>query len=207
MENFYDIITTMMPWLAYGIVFLFGYSFFNKYRNKIIDEANLFFIIALGFILSQLFREKIGTNQFSFPHLLISFACGVLAILLKNNVIDKGYKILYKLGRKRTSNRNIWYDIIDNEKNGTYIRCYNYKLQYAIEGCVLLVSEDIDGPTLVITRYIRYDLKEKTANFEQTDNFKMQCVIKVSTFDEIHVFYQDGSSKITIIPDIYGNKH
>lgn len=106
----------MMPWLAYGIVFLFGYSFFNKYRNKIIDEANLFYIIALGFILSQLFREKIGTNQFSFPHLLISFACGVLAILLKNNVIDKGYKILYKLGRKRTSNKNIWYDIIDGEK-------------------------------------------------------------------------------------------
>lgn len=31
----------------------------------------------------------------------------------------------------------------------------------------------------------------------------MQCVIKVSTFDEIHVFYQDGSSKIIEIPDVH----
>lgn len=105
----------------------------------------------------------------------------VIALILKS---DKVNNFLLKFNIGRTTNKNIWDDII---KNDTWVRVF-MKDNTSYIGYFRYGEENAREPIIVLTRYKRLDQNENILE-DRTDSHKDLIVLNTKDFEKIEIIY------------------
>lgn len=157
----------------------------SNFENLIIKSISVSYIlkILLNFILENFKKIKINTtNEYFFILLLFSLITAtVIALILKS---DKVNNFLLKFNIGRTTNKNIWDDII---KNDTWVRVFMTDNTSYI-GYFRYGEENAREPIIVLTRYKRLDQNENILE-DRTNSDKDLIVLNTKDFEKIEIIY------------------
>ena len=196
-----------MLYLTSGFVFLQVFNFIasnknpNDYKHVIIKTSIVGYVLTLGYKIVP----SVTRNTF-IDILLFLILCVIGAYLGAQLYSSKLFRAFCrKLNIRRTTNKFIWLDLEDDHV--IWVRAINYQNEMDCLGQLLLVEDFQRFPQLVLTRYIRKDLRGNVI-IDMTYNPKERIVIDTAKCDIVELSYTDdlGQDK-TIFQTIEGLLH
>lgn len=205
MSDLFDILPSVILYLASGFVFLCGFYLWIDRRFDFLSEISFTIMLVVGYLLDTIARvipipkniQFINETVRNLVFVVVSFICGMVVAILRNKIGDKISGIVIKCGRRKSSSEFFWYDILDEKDKPTWIRLVSYTNQYILDGVLLSLAETDDNPYLLLGYCVKYNLDGTpidTENVNANDKY-IQKVVRPDSFDELTLFYADGSSK------------
>lgn len=192
----------ILPYIAYGYVFLTSYYWMSFKDNS--DFTNILTkSIATSFILKSCFDLIIVKYNFTFYNeisktVILVATSAILGFGIGKIISHRWFnKLLHRLHIGRTTNENIWDDVI---KPNTWIRVFmkdgsSYLGQYRY-------GEPFKSePIIVLATYQKYD-KDTDIVIDNSQKMNELIMINTKDFDRIEITYTDIKSK-NILKDIF----
>lgn len=190
-----DNIPTIISYVVYGYVFLVAYYWISFKDNK--DFNNLLIkSIAASYLLTSiydLFIEKyniVFTNEYY--KVIYYFPISAVLGFITGKIISHRWfnLLLHKLRIGRTTNENIWDDIIRpytwlciHMKDGSsYLGQYRYGEPFKSE------------PIIVLATYQKLD-KDNDVVIDNSKDMNRSIMINTKDFEKIEIIYMDMQSK------------
>lgn len=178
-----------MPYVVYGYLFLSAYYWISFKDNK--DFTNLIMkSIAISFILKSIYdliikRYNIVFSSELYSIITLVFISGMLGLFIGRLTSDRRFNLLlHKLHIGRTTNMNIWDDVI---KPYTWIRIFlkdgsSYLGQYRY-------GEPFKSePIIVLATYQKLD-KDTDIIIDNSQNMNELIMLNTKDFDRIEITY------------------
>lgn len=205
MSDLFDILPSIILYLASGFVFLCGFYLWVDRRFDFLSETSFTIMLVVGYMLDTIARVIPIPKNIQFTNetvrnlvfVVVSFICGMIVAILRNKIGSKVSGIVIKCGRRKSSSEFFWYDILDEKDKPTWIRLVSYSNRYILDGVLLSLAETDDNPYLLLGYCVKYNLDGTpmdTENVNANDKY-IQKVVRPDSFDELTLFYADGSSK------------
>lgn len=130
--------------------------------------------------------------------IVVSFLIGMLAAIFRNTIGSKIESfIINKCQRRKTFSESFWYDILDEKEKPIWLRLTNLEKAYVLDGVLVKISEEKENPYILLGYCKKYSLDGVPAlkeNINSEDGY-IQKIVRVDSFDEITVFYEENSQK------------
>ena len=203
MNDLFSILPRAILYLASGFTFLCGYYLWSDRRFDFFSDISFSVMLVIGYLVDTIvlaipydfgFADKSIRNL---SLVCLSFVCGMIIAIVRNGSGSKLSKFVIKHGRRKSSSEFFWYDILDDKDRPLWIRLANFDKKYILDGVLLSLSETQENPYLLLGYCMKYDLDGKPfekENVNSEDRY-IQKIVRPDSFDEITVFYADGSSK------------
>lgn len=207
MADLFEILPLAILYLACGFTFLCGFYMMLDQRFDFFSDISFSIMLVLGFLINS-FACAIPYN-FGFVNeyarnivlALLSFVCGVGSALLRNALGERISGFVIKYGRRKSSSEEFWYDILDSKDNPVWIRLTNIDKNYILDGVLLSLAESKENPYMLLGYCKKYDLDGNPIMKENTnsDDGYVKKIVRPDSFDEITIFYAEGSSKGVVL--------
>lgn len=203
MSDLFGILPMAIMYLASGFTFLCGFYLLIDKRFDFMSDISFSIMLVLGFLIDTAVAAipyDFGFRNVYLRNLVLvmfSFLGGVAVAFVRNSMGDKINNFVIRNGRRKTSSESFWYDILDAKDRPIWIRLTNIEKNYILDGVLLSLAESMDNPYLRLGYCTKYDLKGDPIvieNVNAKDKY-VQKIVRPDAFDEITIFYADGSSK------------
>lgn len=160
---------------------------YESYENQFLCSLTLGFVIKSAFLLLP------TTKNHTLDMVLIVIFTVLLSYLFTHFYNSSKFdEVLDKLQIKRTKQKYIWYDIME-DKYGVYIDAENPEDNIRYVGKIVLVEESQRQPLVQISEYIMYKDGEEVYNYSDKKN--RTILIDTSVYSCIEINYQECSNK------------
>ena len=187
----------VISYFVYGAIFLAVYHFVT-FKNSEHDKAfHLISCITVSFIIKILYDNIINAIHSKFNNFLTENSYSYYVVLLFITIIaaymsgiimtSKTFnKILLRFNVKRTTNKNIWPDVI---KKDTWLCIHIRDEKYEYLGAFRYAEEGKDNPKFVLSNYRVVDHLTKEVKTDYADDDNRRIVIDTKNVDIIEVIY------------------
>lgn len=202
MDALLNILPEAILYFASGFLFICGFYFLIDRRFDFFSDVGLSILLVIGFAITNTSRAI--PKPFHLPNeftrniciLLISFLSGLVVAFIRNKLAPHISKFTIKIGRRKTSSINFWYDIIeDDPEKAVWIRLTSFEKNYIIEGILISLSEDRENPYLLLNNYIEYNLDGDIIDDTNFKKDNVQIIVRPDNFDKVMLTYDENSSK------------
>lgn len=203
MADLFEILPMAILYLASGFTFLSGIYLLIDKRFDFMSDISFTIMLVLGFLINTIVSAipiDFGFRNTYFRNLALvffSFLCGVAVAILTNNMGDRVNNFVIRYGRRKSSSDSFWYDILDSKDKPIWIRLTNIEKEYILDGVLLSLAETKENPYLLLGYCKKYDLDGNAIEKENVnaEDRYVQKIVRPDSFDEITVFYSEGSPK------------
>ena len=185
--------------VAYGALFLVVFKFVTFKDKEDYIKTNLINCITTNFILVIIFNcifkfiEKLtqiaikpNTNIYYFLMIVFTLIFAYIFGLIVTN--QKFNKILLRVGIKRTTNDNIWDDVIQSY---TWLYVHMKGKDFAYLGEVKYVEEHTDNPKIVLCNYKLMKMSTAEAVVDYTDDKTRMVMLSPDDYDIVEIIPAD----------------
>ena len=203
MVDLFEILPMAILYLSCGFTFLCGFYLLIDRRFDFFSDISFSIMLVLGFLINMIVEAipyDFGLRNDAVRSVLlvvVSFGCGICIAILRNRLGSKAVGFVIKYGRRKSSSENFWYDILDEKDKPVWIRLTNIDKKYILDGLLLSLSESKENPYLLLGDCQKYDVGGNPVSKENVNSKDryVQEVGRPDSYDEITVFYADGSAK------------
>lgn len=203
MEDLFNILPLAILYLASGFAFLCGYYLLIDRRFDFMSDISFSIMLVIGYLIDTVacaIPHDFGFVNEHFRNLVLvlgSFLCGIVVAYIRNGMGDKMNSFVIRHGRRKSSSESFWYNILDEKDKPIWMRLTNIEKNYMLDGVLLSLAETKENPYLLLGYCMKYDLDGNPIaqeNVNARDKY-VQKIVRPDAFDEITIFYADGSSK------------
>lgn len=203
MIDLFNILPQIILYLTSGYIFLCGYYLCTDRRFDFLSDISFSVMLVIGYLVDTVALSipyNFGFTDKSIRNLIlvcISFLCGAIIAIIRNKSDEKISKFLIKHGRRKSSSKLFWYNILDDKDKPMWIRLTSIERKYILDGVLISLSETEENPYLLLGYCKKYNLEGNPLEKENVDSKDkyVQKIVRPDWFDEITIFYVDGSSK------------
>lgn len=184
-------IPTIVSYVAFGGIFLFTFNFITVKEQR--DKTDNFLIacITVSFVIKTILSQILKTiAEDSGKYLLIGCTFSAVIAYLFGLVCNsrRFNNLLLKLGINRTTNGNIWKDII---RPYTWLLVHINGEEYGYLGEVKNVEEHTSAPKIVLKNFSKINIRTGSEIVDYSDDKNRSVLIDTKCADVIEVIYTD----------------
>lgn len=203
MADLFNILPMAILYLASGFTFVCGYYLWIDRRFDFLSDISFSVMLVVGYLIDTVIRAipyDFGFTEESIRNLIlvcVSLICGMIVAIMRNKLGGRVSRFVIRHGRRKSSSELFWYDILDDKDKPIWIRLTNLEKNYILDGVLLSLSETQENPYLLLGYCKKYNLEGlplEKENVDSEDKY-VQKIVRPDSFDEITIFYADGSSK------------
>ena len=203
MKDLFEILPTAILYLACGYIFLCGFYLLLDDRFDFLSEISFSIMLVLGFLMNTIVLAipyDFGLRNIYVRDCVLvvfSFVCGVVSAFIRNYCAPKLEKYLTKNFRRKTISESCLFKIIYFTRKPVWLRLTNLEKKYNLDGVLLELSEDKENPYVLLGYSQKYDLEGNPMVDDNVNSMDghIKKVVRVDSFDEITIFYDEKSEK------------
>ena len=188
-----DRIPDILVYVVPGFILLKIYSFIG-FKEDYAEHSKTEFVMLKSIAISYIFKTIWDFAYIGFDLTAPLYYCVYLITMLVSSVLlayvfyivrssEIIWKILQKLKIRRTSNENVWLDII---KDGTCLRVFSKDGEKSYFGFCDICELHSREPIVVLSRYRIIDSGNNVI-FDGTDNKSSRMILNLKDFEKIEV--------------------